>query len=103
MLRQPERDWEENMEQKNENTANDKNEKNESKKVKAAPKKNKPSFSDVVADHKAEFKKIVWPKPVEVGKKTVMVIVTSLFTGGVIFCMDTVFTELQSLVIHLLS
>jgi preprotein translocase SecE subunit len=90
------------MEQKNENIANDQNEKKESKK-KAAAKKKKASFAEIVADHKAELKKIVWPKPAETGKKTVMVIIVSLFIGGVIFCMDTVFTGLQSLVINLLS
>lgn len=91
------------MEQNNENIANDQKEKDKSKKVKTAPKKNKSSFSDAVADHKAEFKKVIWPKPAEVGKKTAMVIVTSLFIGGVIFCMDSIFTGLQSLVINLLS
>lgn len=90
------------MEQKNENITNEPKEKDETKKVKASAKK-KPSFSEIVADHIAEYKKIIWPKPAETGKKTVMVVIVSLFIGGVIFCMDTVFTELQSLVIHLLS
>ena len=39
MLRQPERDWEENMEQKNENITNEPKEKDEPKKVKATAKK----------------------------------------------------------------
>lgn len=55
-------------------------------------KAKKPSFGAVVADHKAEFKKIVWPKRDEVARKTVTVIGTSLLIGAIIFCYDTVFT-----------
>jgi len=104
VLSKPERDWEENMEEKNENITNEPvATKTETKKAKPADKKKKSSFSAVVADHKGEFKKIVWAKPAEVVKKTGAVIVVSLFLGAVIFGMDSVFTGLQSLVIKLLS
>ena len=90
------------QENQNNNTTNP-NEKKESRKPKADSKANKQSFSDVVADHKAEFKKIVWPKRPEVIKKTATVIVTSIFIGAVIFCMDTVFAQLQPLLVNILN
>ena len=54
-----------------ENNTTNPNEKNESKKQKKQqPKKNaKPSFSETVADYKAEFKKIVWPTRQDLAKK----------------------------------
>lgn len=54
-------------------------------------KHKKPSLGAVIADHKAEFKKIVWPKKDEIAKKTATVIVTSLLIGLIVFCYDTVF------------
>ncbi len=52
----------------------------------------KPSFGAVVADHKAEFRKIVWPQKDEMVKKVGTVIVVSLIVGAIVFCYDTVFT-----------
>lgn len=80
------------------NTTNNPNEKKAKTSAKA-----KPGFGALVADHKAEFRKIVWPKKDEVAKKTVTVIVTSLFIGLIIFCMDTVFTGGQNLAMSLLG
>ena len=82
-------------------TTNNPNVKNEHKKKPEKAKKSK--FSEVVADHKAEFKKIVWPSRKEVGKNTVTVIVTSLIIGAVIFCMDTVITGAQTAAMSLLG
>lgn len=66
-------------------------------------KAKKPSFGAVVADHKAEFKKIVWPKKDEVAKKTVTVIFTSFLIGLIIFCYDSVFTGAVDLAMSLLG
>lgn len=82
-------------------TTNNPNVKNENKKN--PEKDKKPKFSEVVADHKAEFKKIVWPSRKEVGKNTVTVIVTSLIIGAAIFCMDTVITGAQTAAMSLLG
>jgi preprotein translocase subunit SecE len=82
-------------------TTNNPNVKNETKNKPEKEKKSK--FKEAVVDHKAEFKKIIWPTRAEVGKKTVTVLVTSLIVGVVVFCMDTVFTTLQSLAINLLG
>lgn len=84
------------------NTTNNPNGKTETKKTKTSAKA-KPGFSSLVADHKAEFKKIVWPKKDEVAKKTATVIVTSLLIGLIIFCMDTIFTGGQDLAMSLLG
>lgn len=42
------------------------------------------------AEHKAEFKKIVWPTRDDLVKETITVIVISLIVGIIIFGMDTV-------------
>jgi len=93
------------MEENNQNNTNSPNENKETKKTNTvkAKKQEKSSFSDIVSDHIAEFKKIVWPNRNDVAKKTVTVIITSIFIGAVIFCMDTVFTQLQSLIINVLN
>jgi len=84
------------------NTTNNPNGKTEIKKAKTVAKA-KPGFSSVIADHKAEFKKIVWPKKDEVAKKTATVIITSLLIGLIIFCMDTIFMGGQDLAMSLLG
>ena len=91
------------MEENNQNITNNPSEKNDSKKAKNDSKSKKQGSSGFVADHVAEFKKIVWPNKGDVIKKTATVIVTSIFFGAVIFCMDTVFSQLQSLLITVLN
>ncbi|OUQ57970.1 preprotein translocase subunit SecE [Tyzzerella sp. An114] len=104
MCLQPEREVKTMQEQ---NTTNP-NEKNESKKVESKAKKkvkksDKPSFSETVADYKAEFKKIIWPNRSETVKNTITVIVTSLLIGAIIFCMDTVFAGGYNFILGLLG
>ena len=82
-------------------TTNNPNVKNESKKKPEKAKKSK--FSELVAEHKAEFKKVIWPSRKEVKKNTVTVIVTSILIGAVIFCMDTVISGVQSAAMSLLG
>lgn len=101
-----------------ENNTTNPNEKNESKpavtqatatdqptqaKPKQTKKDDKPSFSDTIADYKAEFRKIIWPKRDELAKKTVTVIFTSLLVGAIIFCMDTIYTAGYGLILNLLG
>ncbi len=66
------------MEENNQNITNNPSEKNESKKAKNDSKSKKQGSSGFVADHVAEFKKIVWPNKGDVIKKTATVIVTSI-------------------------
>lgn len=87
------------MEEKN--TANP-SEKNESKK-KNQKKSDKPSFSETVADYKAEFKKIIWPNRSTIGKSTVTVIITSLLFGAIVFCMDAVYSTAYNLILGILG
>lgn len=71
---------------------------------KKLPKKNdKPTFSETIADYKAEFKKIVWPTKQELAKKTVTVILTSLLVGVIITCMDMVYSGGYDYILTLLG
>ena len=82
------------------------NEKNEVKKQtskKPASKKDKPSFSEKMADCKAEAKKIIWPNRETVRKNTITVICVSIIMGAIIFGMDTVYTTVMNLVIGLMA
>ena len=63
----------------------------------------KPSFGAIVADHRAEFKKIVWPSKDETVKKTFTVVVVSLVMSVIIFGYDTIFTSCTDLVMKLLG
>ena len=87
------------MEEKN--TTNPRGKTKEQKKW---PKKNdKPTFSETIADYKAEFKKIVWPTKQELAKKTVTVILTSLLVGVIITCMDMVYSGGYDYILTLLG
>ncbi len=87
------------MEEKN--TTNPSGKTKEQKKL---PKKNdKPTFSETIADYKAEFKKIVWPTKQELAKKTVTVILTSLLVGVIITCMDMVYSGGYDYILTLLG
>ena len=87
------------MEEKN--TTNPSGKTKEQKKL---PKKNdKPTFSETIADYKAEFKKIVWPTRQELAKKTVTVILTSLLVGVIITCMDMVYSGGYDYILTLLG
>jgi len=63
----------------------------------------KPSFGAIVADHKAEFKKIVWPSKDETIKKTIIVIVVSLVMSVIVFGYDSVFTSGTNAIMKLLG
>lgn len=89
------------MEEKNTTNPSEKNEsKKESKKQEK--KGDKPGFSETFRDYKAEFQKIIWPNRDEIAKKTVTVIITSLFIGAIIFCMDTIYTAGYDVILSLL-
>lgn len=78
--------------------------KDELKKQKKQPNKNsKPTFSETIADYKAEFKKIVWPTKQELAKKTVTVILTSLLVGVIVSCMDIVYSAGYDCILNLLG
>ena len=104
MSLQPEREVK-TMQEKDTKVPDEKNEhkKSNSKNEKDNKKNKKHSFSETVADYKAEFKQIVWPTRKEAASKTVTVIVTSLLIGAIIFCMDTVFGGGYNFILSLLS
>ena len=99
------------MDEQNTTNPNEKNEASEQA-VKETPKQSKPkhnnkekksSFSDTIADYKAEFRKIIWPKKDEMIKKTVTVVFTSLLVGVIIFGIDTVYSFGYDLIIKALG
>jgi len=49
---------------------------------------------DTYHDYLGEFKKIVWPGPKELVKKSVTVILTSIMFGIIIFIIDVIFNWL---------
>ena len=74
----------------------DNNIKNEDAKTVSQPAKSKKDkkkegkgFGRWFNEHKAEFKKIVWPGRKEVAKETTTVVIVSLLVGVIIFGMDT--------------
>lgn len=96
------------MEEQNTTNPNEKNEAASAPAVKQSkPKQNdkekKATFSETVADYKAEFRKIIWPKKDELGKKTVTVIFTSLLVGVIIFGIDAVYGFGYDLIIKALG
>ncbi|HOA79552.1 MAG TPA: preprotein translocase subunit SecE [Defluviitaleaceae bacterium] len=42
---------------------------------------------------KGEFKKIIWPNKKDLVKQTATVIVTSLFTAGIVFVIDFIYSR----------
>jgi len=90
------------MEEKNITSPSEKNELKQAT-PKQGKKESKATFSSTVADYKAEFKKIIWPKRDELSKKTVTVIITSLLVGVIIFCMDTIYTTGYNFILSLLG
>jgi len=72
-------------------------------KPKKTKKSDKPTFGEIIADYRAEFKKIVWPSRKDLAKQTVTVIFTSILVGLIIFCMDTVYTTGYDFILGLLG
>lgn len=52
---------------------------------------------------KGEYKKIIWPDFKNLCKQTYTVIVTCLFFGAIIFCMDATYGFCSNYLINLLS
>lgn len=74
------------------NTQNTQNEDVKSNEKPVKDKKEKKNDSkksgNFISEHKAEFRKIVWPSRKELLKETATVIVISLFVGAIIIAMD---------------
>lgn len=89
-----------NQEAKAENSKNSKEEKNKKENKDNKKDSNKGSFFN---DHKAEFKKIVWPSRQDLVKQTVTVIIVSLLVGAIIFGMDSIYNIAYTQFINLLA
>ncbi len=65
----------------------------------SVPKKRKKSIVKYFKDARSEFKKVVWPGRKQVFNNTVVVIVSMVVSGIVIWGMDTVFMALIKLLL----
>lgn len=79
---------EENKKQTAANSA--KSSKSVKKEAKKDNKKDNKKASSFMAEHRAEFRKITWPKKEELIKETITVITVSIIVGIIIFAMDSV-------------
>lgn len=81
----------------------EKDKKSDSKPAKAKDKKNKPGFFKRFArffkDLKSELKKVVWPTRKSVVNNTIVVIVTMIIAGLVVWGLDTILTLLIKLLL----
>lgn len=70
------------------------------KKDKNKKDSNKGSFFN---EHKAEFKKIIWPSREDLLKQTVTVIIVSILVGAIIFGMDSIYNIGYTQFVNLLA
>jgi len=79
------------------------NNKKQKEKKSEKDKKNKVSLSSVLNDFIGEYKKIIWPSFKNLCKQTYTVIVTCLFFGAIIFCVDAAYGFCFEYMLNLLS
>jgi preprotein translocase subunit SecE len=66
---------------------------------KSGPKKQRVTISQFVTEVKAEMKKVTWPTRDEVVSYTIVVLVTVVLMGGMIYFADILFTKLVDIII----
>jgi len=68
-------------------------------KKKGGPKKQRITVSQFLTEVRAEMKKVTWPTRDEVVSYTIVVMVTTVLTGGLIYFADILFTKLVDIII----
>ncbi|MDD3718179.1 MAG: preprotein translocase subunit SecE [Actinomycetota bacterium] len=66
---------------------------------KSGPKKQRVTVSQFLTEVRAEMKKVTWPTRDEVVSYTIVVMVTVVIMGGLIYFADILFTKLVDIVI----
>jgi preprotein translocase subunit SecE len=66
---------------------------------KGGPKKQRVTVSQFLTEVRAEMKKVTWPTRDEVVSYTIVVLVTTVLTGGLIYFADILFTKLVDIII----
>jgi len=68
-------------------------------KKKGGPKKQRVTVSQFLTEVRAEMKKVTWPARDEVVSYTIVVVVTVVLMGGLVYLADIVFTKLVDIII----
>ncbi len=66
---------------------------------KGGPKKQRVTVSQFLTEVRAEMKKVTWPTRDEVVSYTIVVLVTVVIMGGLVYFADILFTKLVDLII----
>ena len=68
-------------------------------KRKGGPKKQRVTVSQFLTEVKAEMKKVTWPTRDEVVSYTIVVVVTVVLMGGLVYLADIVFVKLVDMIV----
>ncbi|MEW6553397.1 MAG: preprotein translocase subunit SecE [Actinomycetota bacterium] len=66
---------------------------------KGGPKKQRVTVSQFLTEVRAEMKKVTWPTRDEVVSYTIVVLVTVVLMGGIVYFADILFTKLVDVII----
>ncbi len=66
---------------------------------KGSPKKQRVTVSQFLTEVRAEMKKVTWPARDEVVSYTIVVLVTVIIVGGLVYFADILFTKLVDIII----
>ena len=66
---------------------------------KSGPKKQRVTVSQFLTEVRAEMKKVTWPTRDEVVSYTIVVMVTTVLIGGLVYFADILFTKLVDIII----
>ena len=66
---------------------------------KSGPKKQRVTVSQFLTEVRAEMKKVTWPTRDEVVSYTIVVLVTTVLMGGLVYFADILFTKLVDIII----
>jgi preprotein translocase subunit SecE len=66
---------------------------------KSGPKKQRVTVSQFLTEVRAEMKKVTWPTRDEVVSYTIVVLVTVVLMGGLVYFADILFTKLVDVII----
>ncbi len=66
---------------------------------KSGPKKQRVTVSQFLTEVRAEMKKVTWPTRDEVVSYTIVVTVTTVLMGGLVYFADILFTKLVDIII----
>jgi preprotein translocase subunit SecE len=69
-------------------------------KKKGGPKKQRVTVSQFLTEVRAEMKKVTWPTRDEVISYTIVVLITVVLIGGLVYVADIAFTKLVDIIIY---